>query len=62
MTDEHEQRLQFLIAAYRNRYGEMHFDYDKVEERLYELIGDIEDYASDQGAEAERQAQQTATD
>lgn len=62
MTDEQEQRLQFLIGCYLARNGEMHYDFDKVEERLYELIGDIEDYASDQGAEAERKAQQTSTD
>ena len=42
MTDEHEQRLQFLIECYTARFGEQYYDYDKVEEELYKLIGDIE--------------------
>lgn len=42
MTDAQEKRLQGLIGCYRARYGEQHYDFDKVEEKLYELIGEIE--------------------
>lgn len=41
MTDEHEQRLQSILAVFRWRYL-TEDDLDQAEEDLYELIGHIE--------------------
>lgn len=43
MTDEQEERLQFLISCYRSRFGDQYYDWDKVEESMYVLIHDIEE-------------------
>lgn len=48
MSPEHEQRLQQIIAGYTCRFGpfnDIQEHHDAMEEKLYDLIGDIE-YAS----------------